>query len=145
MIFEPHPSREALRAYSCGLAVDRKLGEVEGHLFICQICQDKLVLASQDEQRVKSPDNVQRRANRLRSIHITEDGPIFAAMHKEVAGKWVALHWGRQLSGRRICGSVDEANEYLTESFQQMFPDHRCSEWCSDPNTSNHIKREPTK
>jgi hypothetical protein len=31
---------------------------------------------------------------RLRAIHITEDGPIFGAVHNGPDGKWVARHLG---------------------------------------------------
>jgi hypothetical protein len=44
----------------------------------------------------------------------------------------VARHWGRQLDGGRTCDSVEEANAYLMESFQQMFPKHECSEHCRE-------------
>ena len=136
MIFETHLSSEELRIYSHGLFSDAKLEETEDHLLVCQSCQDKLVLACQDEQRVKSAAGTQS-ANRLRSIHITEDGPIFAAMRRGAAGKRIARHWGRQLSGCQICSSVQEADEYLTESFWQMFPNHVCSKQCIDLNVSD--------
>ena len=137
MIFELHLSSEELRIYSHGLSSDAKLEETEDHLLICQSCQDKLVLACQDEQRVKLAADIQRSAKRLRSIHITEDGPIFSAMRRGAAGKRIARHWGRQLSGCQICSSVQEANKYLTESFQQMFPNHVCSKQCIDRKVSD--------
>jgi hypothetical protein len=32
----------------------------------------------------------------------------------------------------RVCDSVEDANAYLMESFQQMFPEHVCSEQCRE-------------
>jgi hypothetical protein len=66
----------------------------------------------------------------LRSIHLTEDGPIFGAVHNNADGKWEARNWGKELNGSRVCDSIDDANAYLIESFQQMFPDHVCTAPC---------------
>jgi hypothetical protein len=124
MVYEPHSSSEELEAYSLGLSPDANLERVEEHLLICERCQDELALTDRFS-RVSSET-----AKRLRSIHITEDGPIFGAMHRGADGKWIARHWGRQLDGGQVCDSVDEANAYLTESFRQMFPEHLCSGQC---------------
>jgi hypothetical protein len=66
----------------------------------------------------------------LRSVHITEEGPIFGAVHNGADGKWEARHWGKELNGSWICDSIDEANVYLIESFQQMFSEHVCTAQC---------------
>jgi hypothetical protein len=34
----------------------------------------------------------------------------------------LARHWGEQLQGARECRTMREANEYLTDSFVEMFP-----------------------
>ena len=51
-------------------------------------------------------------------------------MHSEADGKCVARHWGSRVDGGRSFDSVEEANAYLMKSFQQMFPEHVCSEKC---------------
>jgi hypothetical protein len=73
----------------------------------------------------------QGKQKRLHSIHATQDGPVFGALHRRALGKWMARHWGAQLDGGRMVDSAEEAKEYLTESFHQMFPDHTCSEQCT--------------
>lgn len=132
MIPEAHPSSVDLEAYSLGRASDAGLQNVEEHLLTCERCQNELALTDQYIQAMKkvlaSPSGVRR----LRSVHITEDGPIFGAIHLQTNGKWMARHWGRQLDGGRICDSVEDANGYLMESFEQMFPEHICSEQCRE-------------
>src|SRR5471030_2138014 len=122
MVHKVHPSSDELEGYSVGLSSEAGLGQVEEHLLICERCQNDLVF----KKTAAAPDT----RRRLRSVHITEDGPIFGAMHCGADGKWEARHWGRQLDGGRMCDSVEDANAYLMESFQQMFPEHVCSEQC---------------
>jgi hypothetical protein len=130
MFQELHPTSEELKTYSVGLSPEANLNTVEEHLLFCQRCQNDLALTDQYIRAMKNALGPFLTLRRLRSIHITEDGPIFGAMHSGADGKWVARHWGRQLNGLRICDSVEEANEYLTDSFWQMFPEHQCSERC---------------
>jgi hypothetical protein len=130
MIPELHPSSDELEAYSLGLSPDADLEIVEEHLLICERCQDELALTDQYVPAMKKALASPQTGKRLRSIHITENGPVFGAMHRGADGNWVARHWGRRLDGGRICDSVQEANAYLTESFLQMFPEHVCLEQC---------------
>ena len=132
MVFEPHLSSDEMEAYSLGRSSDADLEKVEEHLLICERCQNQLALTDQYIQAMKRAATAPDAVKRLRSIHITEGGPIFGAMHCEADGKWVARHWGRQLDGGRVCDSVEESNEYLMESFRQMFPEHVCTEQCRE-------------
>jgi hypothetical protein len=132
MVYGPHPSSEELEAYAIGLLLEAELEKVEEHLLICERCQNELALADQYIQAMKKATVSPVAGRRLRSIHITEDGPVFGARHSGGDGKWLARHWGRQLDGGRICDSVEEANAYLMESFWQMFPEHVCSDRCRD-------------
>ena len=106
------------------------LEEGEDHLLICEPCQNELALTDQYGRAMKKAVASPQTRKRLRSIHITEDGPVFGAMHSGADGKWVVRHWGRNLAGGRICDSVEGANAYLMESFRQMFPEHVCSGQC---------------
>ena len=124
MVFEPHPSSDDLEAYALGLSSDAYQEKAEEHLLICELCRNELA-ATDWSSRASSEAR-----KRLRSIHITEDGPIFEAMYSRADGKWVARHWGRQLDGSQVCDSMEEANAYLMESFRQMFPEHLCSGQC---------------
>jgi hypothetical protein len=130
MVHEVHPSCDELEAYSLGLSSDTDLEKVEEHLLICERCQNELALTDQYVRAMKDALAAPQRGRRLRSVHITDDGPIFGAMHCGADGKWVVRHWGKQLDGGRICDSVEDANTYLMESFQKMFPEHVCSEQC---------------
>jgi hypothetical protein len=125
-----HSSSDELEAYSLGLSSDGNLEKVEEHLLICERCQNELTLTDQYIRAMKGALASPQGGRRLRSVHITEDGPVFGAMHDGAEGKYVARHWGRQLDGGRTCDSAEEANAYLMESFRQMFPEHVCSEQC---------------
>jgi hypothetical protein len=105
-----------------------KIGE---HLLTCERCQNELALTDRYIQAMKRAAASPEINRRLRSIHITEDGPIFGTMHQREDGKWLARHWGKQIDGWRVCDSVEAAYEYLRESFHQMFPEHVCSEKCA--------------
>jgi hypothetical protein len=102
MVFEPHPSSEELEAYSLGSSSDADLEIVEEHLLICERCQNELALTDQYIRAMKKATAAPETGKRLRSIHITEDGPVFGAMHTGADGKWIARHWGRQLGGQGL-------------------------------------------
>jgi hypothetical protein len=129
---EVHPSSDEMEAYSLGLSSDADLEIVEEHLLVCERCQNELALTDQYIRAMKRALASPQTGRRLRSIHITEDGPVFGAMHRGAHGKWIARHWGRQLEGGRISDSAEDANAYLMESFRQMFPEHVCSEQCRE-------------
>ena len=124
MVPESHPALAELEAWALGWSADADLEDAEEHLRFCPRCQEQLATRS---NLVKLGDK-----GRLRSFHITEDGPIFGATHCLVDGNWMARHWGRQLDGYRICDSTREANANLKQSFQEMFPEHSCTRLCID-------------
>ncbi len=124
MMFEqPHLSYDDLEAYSLGRVADAGLERNEEHLLYCETCQNEFAFTDQYVIAMKHAVRAQgSRANRLRSVHITDDGPIFGSILKIRGGKWFARHWGRQLDGGRQCDSVEEVNAFLMDSFSQMFP-----------------------
>jgi hypothetical protein len=126
MLDEIHPSDDELEAYILGSASDTALDKVEEHLLICERCRRELAHSEQHVSTIKRGGD----GKRLRSIHLTVDGSIFGAIHSGADGKWIARHWGSQLDGFKNCDSIEEANAYLMDSFQQMFPEHLCSEEC---------------
>jgi len=132
MVPKVHPSSDELEAYALGLSSDADLENVEKHLLICERCQNDLALTDQYSLAMEEAAATLKTVKRLRSIHLTEDGPIFGAMHCGADGKWVVRNWGRQLAGFHICDSLEEANAYLIDSFRQMFPEHFCSEDCRE-------------
>ncbi len=129
---DQHLSADELEAYSLGRATDTNLEQIEIHLLFCEHCQNELALTAHYIRAMKEATVVGKDVRRLSSVHITEGGPIFGAMHETADGKWLARHWGRQLDGGRKCDSVEEANAYLIESFWQMFPEHVCSMGCRE-------------
>jgi hypothetical protein len=130
MLQELHPTSDDLETYSLGVSSEADPEKVEQHLLFCQRCQNELALSDQYIRATKDAVAPFETMKRLRSIHITEDGPIFGAVHCGADGKWVARHRGRQLNGLRVCESGEEANEYLTDSFRQMFPENLYTERC---------------
>jgi hypothetical protein len=131
MVPKVHPLSDELEAYAIGSASDAALDRVEEHLLICEWCRIELALSDQ-YFRVKEKAAAPNTLKRLRSIHLTDDGPIFGAIRCGVDGKWIARHWGRQLDGGGTCDSMEEASAYLIDSFHQLFPEHSCSERCRE-------------
>ena len=86
---------------------------VEEHLLVCDFCRARL--------EAIEPINF---------IHFTEDGPIYSRATRLATGKVLARHWGEQLDGGGVFRSVSAARKYLTESFSQMFPEHKCDRRC---------------
>src|SRR5690348_12429883 len=98
MIQEVHPTPDNLEGYATGRLTEPESVRVEEHLLICEQCQNELALTDRYVQAVKNVlSGMGAMVRRLRSVHITEDGPIFGAMHGTEDGKWVARHWGSQL------------------------------------------------
>jgi hypothetical protein len=75
------------------------LDKVEKHLLISELCRTKLALSDQYVWAMKKAIALAETAKRLRSIHLTEDGPIFGTIHSGADGKWIARQCGRQLDG----------------------------------------------
>jgi len=62
--------------------------------------------------------------------HDTEDGLIILEVVQMINGECLARHSGPKLDGGTVTRTVSEAMDYLRESFQQMFPEHRCTDKC---------------
>jgi hypothetical protein len=60
-------------------------------------------------------------------VHDTGDGFIDSRAGKR-GGKCLAQHWGEQLDGGRECKR--EANDFLIQSFAEMFPENGCTKRC---------------
>jgi hypothetical protein len=63
-------------------------------------------------------------------VHQTGDGPVHLWAVPDQEGGWRARIWGRQLAGARRFATMAEANQYLRESFAQMFHGHQCGGGC---------------
>jgi hypothetical protein len=108
-----HISDKALEEYSLDKLSESSVVAVEDHLRACDRCRVRL-------------DAIQP----LNFVHFTEDGPIYSRATRLTTGKVMARHWGEKLDGIRECRSVSAAKRYLTQSFSQMFPEHRCEGKC---------------
>jgi hypothetical protein len=124
MAEEVHLAGAELIEYRLGTPFDTGLERSEDHLRACRRCQNELAMDNRS--------GILGDKGRLRSIHITDDGPIFGALHFCADGTWMARHWGGQLDGYKICDSSEEADAHLTRTFQEMFPEHLCSGLCSE-------------
>lgn len=109
---ESHISDGVLEQYSLETLAEPRLS-VKKHLLACAYCRTRL--------EAIEPVNF---------VHFTEDGPIYSRATKLTTGKVMARHWGKELDGGRLCGSVSVAKAYLKESFSQMFPEHSCEGEC---------------
>jgi hypothetical protein len=112
---EGHISDRVLEEYSLETLAKSRLAVTE-HLSVCSLCRTRL--------EAVEPVN---------TIHFTDDGPIYSRATRLKTGRVMARHWGTELDGGRVCGSVSAAKSHLTQSFFQMFPEHRCEGRCGCP------------
>ena len=112
-----HPADESLEAHSLNELAEPGLAAVEEHLLVCGHCRARL-----------------EQIEPVKFIHYTNDGPIYSRATRLTTGQVMAQHWGRNLHGGRVFGSVSAARKYLCDSFSQMFPEHTCTVWCAPSN-----------
>jgi len=62
-------------------------------------------------------------------VHDTVDGLIYSRAERR-GKKWFARHWGDELDGGGEFLSMRQANDFLTRTFNEMFPEHRCTTRC---------------
>jgi len=102
-----------LKEYSLDKLARSSVPAIEEHLRACLPCRTRL--------EGVEPVNF---------VHFTADGPIYSRATRLTTGKVMARHWGKELEGGKVFGSVAAARRYLNESFAQMFPEHRCKGQC---------------
>jgi hypothetical protein len=128
-----HPGDEALRALTLGKLTTADSLRVQKHAYDCRDCLRRLIevetlLAIADDESPPyrlMPDM----AKPLSMRHDTADGFIFSRVER-CGKKWLERHWGDQLQGEHECQTRQEANEHAVAAFEQMFPEHRCTERC---------------
>lgn len=107
-----HWPAEWFEKYSLG-RLDRVEEErLENHLLICQACQTRL----SDVE----PYNF---------VHYLKR-PFYSRITILKDGKFFARHWGHKLDGGREFRTLSGAKRYLSRSFSEMFPEHRCNARC---------------
>lgn len=108
---------------------------VQRHIYECPDCLRRLIeITYVQELEGAGPKPLCAPSTRKPSsfVHDTADGFVYSKVERR-GRKWIARHWGDQLDGMRLCATVREANEYVVASFQEMFPEHRCTEQCHAP------------
>ena len=108
-----HISYGMLEEYSLDKLAESAVPAVEEHLLVCDHCRAWL-------------DAIEP----VNFLHFTEDGPIYSRATLLATGQVMARHWGKSLDGGRVCGSVSAARKYLSQSFAQMYPEHKCGAKC---------------
>ena len=106
--------------------------QVQRHISKCPECLQRLIEITliQELQRAgPKPPCVATTRKPLSFAHDTADGFIYSTVER-CGRKWIGRHWGDQLDGMRVCATVNEANQYVVGSFNEMFPEHRCTERC---------------
>jgi hypothetical protein len=127
-----HPTPAKLQCLSMGRLTTVESLRLQRHLFRCSSCLRQLIefeAVNEIAEKLYSHPLTPDRRKPLFVVHDTADGMIYSQSTRN-GRKWIARHWGPQLDGMRICGTMREANEYLETSFSEMFPEHRCTERC---------------
>jgi hypothetical protein len=108
---------------------------VQRHLFNCRTCLRQLIeieFAMPHSDLVTFRFPVVNTRKPLFIVHDTADGFVYCQTVKLANGKWMARNWGDELQGARSCKTMREANEHLLSAFNEMFPEHRCTERCGE-------------
>ena len=108
-----HITDDSLERYSLDAQPESNADLIEEHFLVCDFCRWRL--------EAIEPYNY---------VHFTVDGPFYSRITRLATNKVMARHWGKDLDGGRIFGTISAARRYLTESFAQMFPEHRCRRVC---------------
>src|SRR3954465_866570 len=128
-----HVSETDIESLALGRLATADSIRVQRHLFKCGDCLKRLlaleILFAQKEllDGDRSPPPDPRKP--LFVVHDTGDGFIYSKTERR-GRKWLARHWGEHLNGGRECGTMREANEFLAQSFREMFSEHRCTARC---------------
>ena len=131
-----HPTKDTLEARVMRTLPDAEIKPLERHLATCLLCRYRLaetveyMIATRAAAVQCSHPEAPMHAQPHRFIHDTDDGLIVSEVNRLGPEKWFAHHWGLLLDGGITTKTPGEAMAYLTESFQQMFPDHVCTVRC---------------
>jgi hypothetical protein len=139
-----HPiSNRQIENLATGKLTTHESIQVQRHIYECPDCLRRLIeITYIQELAGLAPKALCGPTTRkpLSFVHDTADGFIYSKVERR-GRKWVGRHWGDQLHGMRECATVRQANEYVVRSFNEMFPEHRCTDRCRI--TANHAP-EPT-
>jgi len=135
-----HLSETVVQDVALGTSPRGQSLRAQQHMRKCASCLAWLIAVEAQLGAARDPSllRVPERRHPLFAVHDTIDGLIYSRAELS-DGEWSARHWGRELNGGRRCATLEEANEYLFQSFVQMFPEHRCTPRCSiEPNPTGH-------
>lgn len=125
-----HPPEDVLEQYSLGRLAGGELRGLEEHLLLCPKCQDRLTAVDAYVRAIR--DGAKRLTDvRISLTHQTRDGPVHVYVIRSSKGKWIARLLGRELDLMRKFASVEQATEYVLQSFAELFPQHRCTRSCA--------------
>ena len=127
-----HPNDRQIERLVSGKLKTHEALVAQKHIFGCPECLRRLIEATYRSELLglgPTPLAAPGRRKPLRFVHDTADGLIYGSVEKQ-GRRWVVRHWGEQLDGMKECATLREANEFAIASFQQMFPEHRCTKRC---------------
>jgi hypothetical protein len=130
-----HPGEEALENYAMGRSRGAQLAQIEKHLLVCSICQDRLEELEAFLAAMRSAAGAV--LDSWNFVHTTKDGPVRLVAARSESGQWTARFEGKDLEGSRDFDSLRAAHDFLVRSFAEMFPEHRCTAKC------RHLKPRP--
>ncbi len=120
-----HLSVEEIEEYLLGRANERAFRSLEDHVRVCGVCRQTL----EDERSLIARIRHFLGAVLWSRTHLTEDGPIRLYAFR-AGGGCVARIVGKLHDGGHTLLTVEEAAEWCEQSFQAMFPDHKCGPLC---------------
>jgi hypothetical protein len=120
-----HPKAATLELFVVNRLTEPQLGRLEEHLLLCAECQGRVTALDAYHAVLKE---ALRDVNA--QVHYTKDGLIYNWVEVLPDGRYVGRHRGATLDGGSEFATQKQAKTFVTRSFAEMFPEHRCNRNC---------------
>jgi anti-sigma factor RsiW len=135
-----HIDEEQLEKYAMNRVSGAEEARIEEHLLVCSTCQQRLREVSQFVAALRDAAAHLTREP-VDFIHATEVGPVHLLVRQSGDQGWEALMSGQLLHRARIA-TLDAANELVLRSFEELFPNHECTDQCGPLNRQNAVRAD---
>jgi anti-sigma factor RsiW len=121
-----HITPDLLESYVFGQLSPTDGDHIEAHLAVCEECRHYIIhakgstsLAARDPRKIAG----------IIAAHQTADGTVLLMLRRH-SERWVARLRGSSIDGGSFVEDRSAAVAWCHETFQTMFPEHRCTGEC---------------
>lgn len=130
-----HPCAADIRKYALSTLLERKSAVLQQHLLVCLQCRKRLYqtvsliharhCAGIEGRTLYAGDHLE-----CWSVHYVGDDLITSVAIRLRKNKWAVRLSGPRLDAGATTESLEDAQEYLVDSFRRIFPAHECTKQC---------------